>query len=389
MKRIPLCGPSITAKEIAYVTDAAANAWYENATMFQERFEAAFADYVGKRHAIAVTNCTSAIHLSLAALGVGPGDEVIVPDITWIASAAPISYVGATPVFADIDAHTWCLTAKTMARCITERTMAVIPVDLYGNMAEMDGICDLAERHGIAVIEDAAEAVGSEYRGKKAGSFGHTGVFSFHGSKTITTGEGGMAVTDDEELYRRMVTLRDHGRKPGDTAYFNSEVGFKYRLGGLQAALGLAQIERIEELVAAKRRVFSLYQARLGDVPGLTLNHEGPETTNTYWMVTVIWDRALGITKEDVIAAMAERNVDTRPFFHPLSSIPAYANAPDSTRAQAENKVSYAISPYGINLPSGATLTEEEIDYVCAGLLGILGAEGAAGKRQALSASGL
>ena len=389
MKRIPLCGPSITAKEIAYVTDAAANAWYENATLYQERFEAAFAEYVGKRHAIAVTNCTSAIHLSLAALGVGPGDEVIVPDITWIASAAPISYVGATPVFADIDARTWCLTAETMARCITERTKAVIPVDLYGNMAEMDGICELAERHGIAVIEDAAEAVGSEYHGKLAGSFGHTGVFSFHGSKTITTGEGGMAVTDDEALYRRMLMLRDHGRKLGDTGFFNAEVGFKYRMSGLQAALGLAQIERIEELVAKKRWIFSLYRARLGDVPGLTLNHEGPETKNTYWMVTVIWERALGVTKEDVIALMAKENIDTRPFFHPLSSIPAYADAADRTRAQAENEVSYALSPYGINLPSGATLTEEEIDYVCAALLGILGAKGAAGKRQALSASAL
>ncbi|MCH9050277.1 MAG: DegT/DnrJ/EryC1/StrS family aminotransferase [Proteobacteria bacterium] len=389
MKRIPLCGPSITDKEIAYVTDAAANAWYENATLYQERFEAAFAEYVGKRHAIAVTNCTSAIHLSLAALGVGPGDEVIVPDVTWIASAAPISYVGAAPVFADIDAKTWCLTAETMARCITERTKAVIPVDLYGNMAEMDGICELAERHGIAVIEDAAEAVGSEYHGKLAGSFGHTGVFSFHGSKTITTGEGGMAVTDDEALYRRMVMLRDHGRKPGDTGFFNAEVGFKYRMSGLQAALGLAQIERIEELVAKKRWIFSLYRARLGDVPGLTLNHEGPETKNTYWMVTVIWERALGVTKEDVIALMAKENIDTRPFFHPLSSIPAYADAADRTRAQAENEVSYALSPYGINLPSGATLTEEEIDYVCAALLGILGAKGAAGKRQALSASAL
>ncbi len=376
MKRIPLTGPSITEKEIAYVTDAAANAWYENANHFHERFEAAFAEYVGRRHAMALPSCTSAIHLSLAALGVGPGDEVIVPDITWIASAAPISYVGATPVFADVDARTWCLTVKTMARCITERTKAVIAVDLYGNMAEMDGICQLADRHGIAVIEDAAEAVGSEYHGKKAGSFGHTGVFSFHGSKTITTGEGGMAVTDDEELYRRMVTLRDQGRKPGVTAYFNSEVCFKYRMSGLQAALGLAQIERIEELVAAKRRVFSLYQARLGGASHLTLNHEGPETKNTYWMVTVIWDGVLGITKENVIAAMAERNVDTRPFFYPLSSIPAYADATDRARAQAENKVSYAISPFAINLPSGVTLTEDEIDYVCAELLGILGGRG-------------
>jgi perosamine synthetase len=388
MKRIPLCGPSITEKEISYVTDAAANAWYENANDFHQRFEAAFAEYVGKRHAMALPTCTSAIHLSLAALGVGPGDEVIVPDVTWIASAAPIDYVGATPVFADIDAKTWCLTAETMGRCITERTKAVIAVDLYGNMAEMDGICELAERHGVAVIEDAAEAVGSQYHGKAAGSFGHTGVFSFHGSKTMTTGEGGMAVTDDKALYHRMLLLRDHGRKPGDTGFFNAEVAFKYKMSGLQAALGLAQIERIEELVAKKRWAFSRYRERLGAAPQLTLNYEAPGVRNSYWMVTVIWDGALGIAKEDVVALMAMANIDTRPFFYPLSAIPAYADAADRSRAQAENKVSYALSPHGINLPSGALLSQEEIDHVCAELLGILGAEGAAGKGHALAAGG-
>ncbi|HYY43348.1 MAG TPA: DegT/DnrJ/EryC1/StrS family aminotransferase, partial [Pyrinomonadaceae bacterium] len=209
MEQLPVAGPSITQKEIDYVTDAVTNAWYGNANAYHERFERAFADYLGVRHAMALPSCTSGLHLALAALGVGPGDEVIVPEETWIASAAPISYVGATPVFADVDERTWCLAADSFAACITPRTKAVIPVDLYGNQPDWQAIRAVAEQHGIAIIEDAAEAVGSEYKGQKAGTFGRAGVFSFHGSKTLTTGEGGLLVTDDRELFERAQFLRD------------------------------------------------------------------------------------------------------------------------------------------------------------------------------------
>ena len=183
MKNISISGPWITDKEVEYVADAARNAWYENANMYHEKFEKAFAKYLGVKYAIALPSCTSAIHLSLLALGIGPGDEVIVPDVTWIATAAPISYVGATPVFADIDPKTWCLSAKSFQECISARTKAVIPVDLYGSVPDWDSILSIADKHKIFVIEDAAEAIGSEYKGKKAGSFGDTGCFSFHGSK--------------------------------------------------------------------------------------------------------------------------------------------------------------------------------------------------------------
>lgn len=193
--RIPVSGPWITNKEIDYVTDAVTNAWYDNANKYNQKFEEAFASYIGTKYAIALPSCTSAIHLSLLALGVGPGDEVIVPDVTWIASAAPIQYVGATPVFADIDENSWCLSAHSFENKITDRTKAVIPVDLYGNMANWDQIRSVALKHKIAVIEDAAEALGSEYKGKKAGSLGDVGVFSFHGSKTLTT-RGGWNVGD-------------------------------------------------------------------------------------------------------------------------------------------------------------------------------------------------
>ena len=199
MEKIPVSGPWITQKEIDYVADAAKTAWYSNANVYNLRFETAFAEYLGVKYAISLPSCTSAIHLSLLAIGVGPDDEVIVPDITWIATAAPISYVGATPVFADIDPKTWCLSAESFEECITPRSKAVIPVDLYGNVPDWDAILTIARKHDIAVIEDAAEAIGSEYRGKRAGSFGVTGTFSFHGSKTMTTGEGGMLVTDSKD----------------------------------------------------------------------------------------------------------------------------------------------------------------------------------------------
>src|SRR2546425_644031 len=212
MNRIPVAGPWITKKEIDYVTDAATNAWFENANMYHERFEKAFAEYAGTRFALTLPSCTSAIHLSLAALGIGPGDEVVVPDVTWIASAAPVSYVRATPVFADIDPETWCLSADSFEACVTPKTKAVIPVDLYGNMPDMDAIRSVARRHGVAIIEDAAAAIGAEYKGRKAGTFGDTGVFSFHGSKTLTTGEGGMLITDREDIYRRCLVLGPHGR---------------------------------------------------------------------------------------------------------------------------------------------------------------------------------
>jgi perosamine synthetase len=324
------------------------------------------------RYTVSLPSCTSAIHLSLLALGVGPGDEVIVPDVTWIASAAPITYVGATPVFADIDEETWCLSAKSLLACITPKTKAVIVVDLYGNMPDMDAILDVARRNSILVVEDAAEAAGAEYKGKKAGSFGDTGVFSFHGSKTLTTGEGGMLVTDDDDIYRRVMFLRDHGRRPGDRMFWNTEVAHKYKMSSMQAALGFAQLERLDELMARKRDIFSWYKNQLETMPGVRLNPEPVSNSNAYWMVTAVLDRSLGIEKDDLIKEMSQRNIDCRPFFHPLSSIPAYEGTEEARKAQSRNEVSYRIAPYGINLPSGLNMTEAKVAYVCDALKAIL-----------------
>jgi perosamine synthetase len=372
MQRIPVAGPWITDKEIQYVTDAVTNAWYENANMYHERFERAFAEYVGTRYAIALPTCTSALHLSLLGMGIKEGDEVIVPDATWIATSAPISYVGATPVFADIDPESWCLSAESFESCITPRTKAVIPVDLYGGMPDMGSIRAIARRHNIFIIEDAAEALGAEYKGKRAGSFGETGVFSFHGSKTVTTGEGGMLVTDQEDIYRRIQVLRDHGRQPGDRMFWNTEVAYKYKMSSMQAALGLAQLERIEELIQRKREQFSWYQNELMGTDGLTLNKEPTEVRNTFWMVTLVLDQRLGLNKTQLMQRLGQHGIDTRPFFHPLSSIPAYEDSEQAYLARQRNKVVYGISPYAINLPSALNLTHKDIKNVCDYLKDIL-----------------
>lgn len=363
VKRIPVAGPSITAKEVAYVTDAAKNGWYDHANDYPERFEAAFAKYTGRKYAISLPSCTSALHLSLMALGIGAGDEVIVPDATWIASSAPITYVGATPVFADIDPHTWCLSAATIEARITKKTKAIIVVALYGHMPEWPAILKLAKAHNIAVIEDAAEAIGSRYKGKLAGSFGITSCFSFHGSKTLTTGEGGMLLTDDTKTYQRCLQLRDHGRAPGDILFRNLEVAHKYKMSALQAAMGLAQLERIDTLVAKKRQIFAWYEKHLAGLAGFSLNPAHPHVENSYWMSTLVWHAPHRMEKTALIAALSERGIASRPFFEPLSALEAYRTARTAQSAKRA-PISYTLSKQAINLPSALILKEVDIKRV-------------------------
>lgn len=373
MERIPVAGPWVTEREVRYASDAAANGWYGQAGTYVQRFEDAFAAYLGVRHAIAVPHCTAALHLSLAALGIGPGDDVIVPELTWIATAAPITYVGATPVFADVDEHTWCLTADAVSRCITPRTRAILPVDLYGLTPDMDALRAVAAEHGLAIIEDAAQAIGCRYHDQAAGTLGDVGTFSFHGTKTMTTGEGGMLVTDRTDVYERALVLRDHGRTKSNFKFFyNTEVAFKYRMSNLQAAFGLAQLERIDELVAKKRQLFHWYAERLGEVPGLRLNVEPPGILNTYWMASVVVDAAYGLTNREMMAQFDEQGIDTRPFFHPLSGLPAFSASPEADAGRARNRVAYDVSPRGLNLPSALLLTEAQVDRVCSALKGML-----------------
>lgn len=371
MDRIPVAGPWITDKEIAYVTDAVTTNWYARAGDYVERFEEAFAVATGREFAVSLPSCTSGIHLALAALGIGDGDEVIVPDITWIASSAPITYVGATPVFTDVDPTTWCVAPDSLRAAITPRTKAVIAVDLYGGMPDYRDIVAITEEAGVPLIEDAAEAAGSSQGGEPAGSFGLAAVFSFHGSKTLTTGEGGMLVTDDPGLLDRVHALRDHGRAKGDRYFHNAEVGFKYKMSSMQAALGLAQLERLEELAGRKREIFGWYRDRLAE--HVQLNAEPPGTQNAYWMVTALVPDGNPVGTSDLMAGFDIHGIDSRPMFHPLSSLPAYAGYPGATLARERNAVSYSLDNRGVNLPSALSLAEDDVDFVCATFRDLLG----------------
>ncbi|SFK09472.1 DegT/DnrJ/EryC1/StrS family aminotransferase [Methylocapsa palsarum] len=368
MKNIPVAGPSITQKEIDYVTEAVATAWYEGANRFNDRFERDFEVYCGRRHAVALPSCTSGLHLSLLALEIGPGDEVIVPDATWIASVAPVVYVGATPVFADMDRDSWCLSPEAFEALITPRTKATIVVNLYGSMPDWDAITAIAQKHGVALIEDAAESIGSRWRGRLAGGFGVFSAFSFHGSKTLTTGEGGMLLLDDDRLHDRVMRLRDHGRKPGDVQFLNEEVGWKYKMSSMQAALGIAQLERVAELVEAKRRIFGWYQYGLAGWSGGSLKADHPDLCNSHWMTTVILKGSDPMPKAELIAGLRKRGVEARPFFSPLSSIPAFKASEQAAAARARNVNAYAITPFGVNLPSALGLTEGDVETVCSAL---------------------
>jgi len=358
--RILYTKPSISEREVACATDAAANGWGERCYDYIDRFESLFETHLGVRNAIATSSCTGALHMGLAALGVGPEDEVILADTNWIASAAPITYLGAKPVFVDVLPDSWCIDPALAEASITPRTKAIIAVHLYGNLCDMDALLDIGRRHGIPVVEDAAEAVGSIWHGKRAGTMGAFGTFSFHGTKTITTGEGGMFVTQDDALYEKVLTLSNHGRARGQTRQFWPDmVGFKYKMSNVQAAIGCAQMERIDELVARKRAIFRHYQDRLGGISGIAMNPEPPGTQNGFWMPTVVFAKETGVTREGLQAAFAAENIDARVFFWPLSSLPPF-------EAARQNRVAYDLPSRAINLPSYHDLTCEELERVVA-----------------------
>lgn len=354
--RVAYTKPSITELEIRYATDAAANGWGEHCYDYIHRFETMFKEHLEVRHAIATSSCTGALHLGMAALGIEPGDEVIMADTNWIATAAPIVHLGAHPVFVDVLPDSWCLNPDLVEAAITPRTKAIIAVHIYGNLCDMDRLLAIGERHGIPVIEDAAEAIGSIYHGKRAGSMGKFGTFSFHGTKTVTTGEGGMFVTNDAALYEKVLTLSNHGRSRTQTKQFWPDtVGFKYKMSNIQAALGCGQMERIEELIARKRAVFEVYRNALSPLAALHMNPEPPGTQNGFWMPTIVFDEACGITRDMMIKAFSQENIDARVFFWPLSSTPPFAGS-------ASNTVARSLAARAINLPAfhDITLGEQE-----------------------------
>ncbi|RXH01613.1 DegT/DnrJ/EryC1/StrS aminotransferase family protein [Bradyrhizobium vignae] len=364
--RVLYTKPSITELEARYAADAASNGWGERCYDYINRFEAAFKEHLGVSFAIATSSCTGALHMGMAALGIGPGDEVVMADTNWIASAAPIVHLGAKPVFVDIRPDSWCIDPDLAEAAITPRTKAILAVHLYGNLCDMGRLLMIGERHGIPVIEDAAEAIGSEYFGRRAGSMGRFGAFSFHGTKTVTTGEGGIFVTNDLSLYEQVLTLSNHGRSRSQRRQFWPDVvGFKYKMSNIQAALGCAQMERIDELITRKRQIFHYYRDRLRDLPGVGMNPEPSNIVNGAWMPTVVFHETTRVSREQLVAAFAQDNIDARVFFYPLSGLSMFDAVPGNRHAQE-------IPERAINLPSYHDMTTSDQDRVIAVLRRVL-----------------
>ena len=356
--RIHYTKPSITELEVAYATDAARNGWGARCYDYIHRFEAGFRAFAGTEFAIATSSCTGAMHMGLAALGIGRGDEVILADINWIATAAPIVHVGATPVLVDVLPDTWCIDPDAAAAAITERTKAIVATHLYGNLCDLDRLSAICQAHDLSLIEDAAEGIGSCWHGRHVGSVGHFGTFSFHGTKTLTTGEGGMFVTNDPNLYETVLTLSNHGRSRTQTKQFWADaVGFKYKMSNIEAALGCAQLERIDELVARKREIFDFYAERFANL-SISMNPQHDGTVNGCWMPTVVCERGGSTAKDAVLASLRAADIDARVFFHPLSALGHFVECRPAP-------VSADISSRAFNLPSYHDITEEDLASVC------------------------
>lgn len=353
---IPISEPLLSGNELAYVNDCVRSGWVSSLGKYIPEFEQGFADFCGVRHGIAVSNGTAALHLALVALGIGPGDEVIIPTLTFIATANAVRYTGATPVFADSEAETWNLDPQDVARRITPHTRAIIPVHIYGHPANMAPILDLAKQHNLHVIEDAAEAHGARYQGKRVGSLGEINAFSFYGNKIITTGEGGLLTTDEDALAEKVRFLRDHAMSP-EKRYWHTEVGFNYRMTNLQAALGVAQMERIEEFIARKRWIAESYNQGLREVAAIRLPPEAPWATSVYWMYSILLNKDFPLSRDEFMSRLRQQNIDSRPFFYPIHVQPPYQA--DISLPVAEN-----LSRRGINLPSAVTLSEEDIQRI-------------------------
>jgi perosamine synthetase len=355
---IPVSAPDLSGNETAYVTQAMNSTWISSKGEFLARFEANMAESVGVEHAIATSNGTTALHLALASLNISPGDEVIVPSLTFVATANAVRYCGGTPVFVDVSADSWCMDAEGVERALSPQTKAVIPVDLFGNVADIKAIRSTFKGRNIAIVEDAAEAQGASLNGHIAGSLSDLACYSFYGNKIITTGEGGMIVTDSSELAERARMLRDHGMD-SSRPYWHSELGFNYRLTNVQAAIGVAQLERIEEITAKRNRVFDWYKKRLSSDERISLQPVPTGTIQAPWFFTVLLETADVTTVRN---GMFKQGIDSRPLFTPMHKLPMY-------EAGQQLAVSENISSKGMCLPTFATLTKDQVDRVCDELL--------------------
>jgi len=359
---ISVAEPDLSGNEKKYVLDCVESTWISSLGKYISQFEEKFAEFCGAKYGVSTSNGTVALQLALVALGIGKGDEVIIPDLTFIATANVCVYVGAKPVFVDAEKETWNIDADKIEEKITEKTKAIIVVHLYGHPCDMDKILEIAKKHKLKVIEDAAEAHGATYKGKSVGSIGDVGCFSFYGNKIITTGEGGMCTTNDKKLAERMAFLKDHGMD-AKKRYWHPEIGFNFRMTNIQAAIGLAQLERADKIIAAKRKNAKLYAELLKDVDGVTLQPQAEWAETVYWLHSILVGDKFRITRDELMKELKENNIDSRPFFYPMHELPPYETANDFP-------IATELSRQGMNLPSSTKLSEEDIKRICAVIKG-------------------
>jgi len=361
---IPVAAPVLAGNEKTYVMDCLESTWISSTGKYVTKFEEAFAKFCEVEHAVSCSNGTTALHLALLALGVGPGDEVIVPTLTFVATANAVTYCGATPVFVDSEPDTWNIDPRQIESRVSPRTRGIIAVHLCGHPADMDPIRSIADRHGLFVIEDAAQAHGAEYRGRKVGSLGDVATFSFFGNKIISTGEGGMVVTNDANLSEKMRLLKSHGMDPKQR-YWHPVIGYNYRMTNVAAAIGLAQVERVAWQIERRREVAKWYQDRLRDVPGLTWQPEAKWANTVWWLFTIILADSLSVERDAVMTHLAKRGIETRPIIHPVHTLPPYVDAVGGERFPVAERLARG----GINLPTWAGVTREDVDRVCGALM--------------------
>jgi len=358
-RTISWANPHFWGNEERYVIDALRSNWISGGE-YVDRLEAEFARFCGSPFAVAVSNGTTALHVAFLALGIGPGDEVIVPGFGFMAAANVALHVGAKPIFSEVNADTWCMTAEDVERCLSVRTKAIIPIHTYGNVCDMDPIMELAARKKVAVIEDAAEAIGSRYRGKVAGTIGTVGIYSFQATKTITTGEGGAVVTGDSELRDRMRLFRSHGMLR--RRYWHDVAGHNFRLTNMQAAMGCAQLERIGEIAAARSRVYQVYKRALQGIEGVFVQHYAADVNPIVWAIAVRLNPSVfRCGRDGVIERLNEMGIETRPGFYAATTMPHLYGEVDLT-------ICSELGEQVLSLPSSPMLTDDEIQYVCGSL---------------------
>ncbi len=367
---IPVNEPLLDGNEKKYLSECIDTGWISSEGPFVKRFEDLFAAYIGVNHGVAVCNGTAALEVAMAAIDLRPGDEVIIPTFTIISCALAVLRRGGVPVLVDVDPDTWCMNINQVKDRITSKTKAIMPVHMYGHPADMDPIMELSEKHGLYIIEDAAEVHGAEYRGRKCGSIGHINCFSFYANKIITTGEGGMVVTNDHVLAARARLHRNLCFKEG-RRFYHEELGGNYRMTNLQAAVGSAQTERIKEFVEIKRRNGASYNRHLADIDHIQKPVEKEWAKNVYWMYGVVLDKAAKYTVEGFVGKLKEKGVGTRPFFLGMHEQPVFRNL--GLFKVEKHPVSELIARQGLYLPSGLTLTEEKIEEVVKAVREVLG----------------